>query len=281
MRVMKLPVTTGGKKRTRRRKYGASRKPSTPATMVAPKMTGSAWPGAADSPMAIMGVTPAKETPLTNGSRAPIRPTPSVCSSVAMPAVKRLAPMRTAVSGGSSPTAGPMIIGGATTPAYMAATCWSPLASVFPGGSVASTGCGVPAARPRARAEAPFCPGARSPLRFRRRAEVAASVEAAVVRRNLGTGATAVPPVGDRAVAGAEFGERCVGGGHGTLAVRGARCETRGGCERYARGEQCAARGVRGRARGARVRAGAAGPVTSVATGHAGRGGGRRCSGAG
>ncbi|GFE21251.1 hypothetical protein Sliba_17040 [Streptomyces nigrescens] len=67
-----------------------------------------------------------------------------------MPAVKRLAPIRKAVSVAFSPQAGPTIIGGATTPAYIAATCWRPLVNIFKGGRVSSTGC--------FRSPSDFCP---------------------------------------------------------------------------------------------------------------------------
>ncbi|RPK36201.1 hypothetical protein EES37_27290 [Streptomyces sp. ADI91-18] len=92
-------------------------------------------------PMAIIGVTPANETPLTKGSLAPIRQNPRVWRRVARPAVKSEAPIRKAVSVAERPTAGPTIMGGATTPAYMAATCWRPLVNIFSGGRVSSTGC--------------------------------------------------------------------------------------------------------------------------------------------
>lgn len=75
--VMTVPVTTGGKKRTSFEKYGVRTKPSRLATMMAPKMT--VMPSAPRSlPMAIIGVTPAKETPLTNGSLAPTFEKPRV-----------------------------------------------------------------------------------------------------------------------------------------------------------------------------------------------------------
>ena len=129
-------------------------------------MTGIAlWP--CSLPMAIIGVTPANETPFTKGNLAPIFQIPRVCRSVARPAVNRLAATRKAVSLVSSPTAGPTIMGGATTPAYIAATCWRPLVNIFSGGSVSSTGC--------------FSP-------------VWAGLTAKL--RNLGCAATAVPPVG-------------------------------------------------------------------------------------
>ncbi len=89
MRVMTVPVTTGGKKRTALLKKGAARKPSSPATTTAPKMTGRASDGSSvDAAIAVMGATPAKVTPLTNGNRAPIFQMPRVCRKVAMPAVK-------------------------------------------------------------------------------------------------------------------------------------------------------------------------------------------------
>ncbi len=99
-------------------------------------MIGSASCGLWALPMATIGVTPAKETPLTKGSLAPTFQNPRVWSRVAIPAVKRLAPIRNAVSVGLSPQAGPTIIGGATTPAYIAATCCRPLVNILKGGRV-------------------------------------------------------------------------------------------------------------------------------------------------
>lgn len=102
--------------------------------MTPPRITGIAS-APCSLPMAIIGVTPANETPFTKGSLAPIFQIPRVWRSVASPAVNRLAATRKAVSLVSSPTAGPTIMGGATTPAYMAATCWRPLVNIFSGGA--------------------------------------------------------------------------------------------------------------------------------------------------
>ncbi len=95
-----MPVTTGGKKRTALLKKGAARKPSSPATITAPKMMGRAsFLSSVEATIAVMGATP-KVTPLTNGSRAPIFHTPTVCRNVARPAVNRQAPVRKVSSTG-------------------------------------------------------------------------------------------------------------------------------------------------------------------------------------
>lgn len=58
MRVMTVPVTTGGKNRTSLLKKGAAMKPSTPATMTAPKMIGRAsFLSSVESTTASMGAT--------------------------------------------------------------------------------------------------------------------------------------------------------------------------------------------------------------------------------
>lgn len=122
--MITVPVTTGGKKRTALQKTGAARKPSRPATITAPKMTGRASRlSSVEATIAVMGATPAKVTPLTKGRRAPIFQTPRVWRKVARPAVNRQAPVRKVSSVPVRPTAAPTIRGGATTPAYMAATC--------------------------------------------------------------------------------------------------------------------------------------------------------------
>lgn len=142
MSVITEPVTTGGKKRTALLKKGAAMKPRTPATMTAPKMIGRAsLLSLAEATTAVMGATPANVTPLTNGSLAPIFQKPRVCRKVASPAVNRQAPVRKVSSVPERPTAAPTISGGATTPAYMAATCCRPLVAIFRAGSFSSTGC--------------------------------------------------------------------------------------------------------------------------------------------
>ena len=138
---MTVPVTTGGKKRTALQNTGAARKPRSPATMTAPKIIGRASDlSLAEAMIAVMGATPAKVTPLTKGNRAPIFQTPRVWRNVASPAVNRQAPVRKVRSVPDRPAAAPTIRGGATTPAYMAATCWRPLVAIFRAGSFSSTG---------------------------------------------------------------------------------------------------------------------------------------------
>ena len=86
MTVMTDPVTTGGKKRSRRLNTPDSRKPITPATRIAPKMNCSPrTPPPASLPMASIEATAANDAPCTSGSRAPIFHTPRVCRRVASP----------------------------------------------------------------------------------------------------------------------------------------------------------------------------------------------------
>src|SRR3954453_15963830 len=118
---MTVPVTTGGKKRIALLKKGAARKPRRPATITAPEMTGRASDlSSMEATTAVMGATPAKVTPLTKGSRAPIFQTPRVCRKVARPAVNRQAPVRKVRSAGERPVAGPPIRGGGAAPGYTA-----------------------------------------------------------------------------------------------------------------------------------------------------------------
>lgn len=118
-------------------------------TITAPKMIGRASDlSLVEATTAVMGATPAKVTPLTNGSRAPIFQKPRVCRKVARPAVNRQAPVRKVSSVGDRPTAAPTIRGGATTPAYMAATCCRPVVAILSAGSFSSTGWAVTAAPP-------------------------------------------------------------------------------------------------------------------------------------
>ncbi|CAM5543854.1 hypothetical protein SMICM304S_08333 [Streptomyces microflavus] len=91
--------------------------------------------------MASIGAIPAEEAALTNGSRFPANaPRPIVCTMVASPAIRRLAAMSRVMPAVSRPTAWPMISGGVTTPAYMAAMCWSAAGTSREGGSFSSHG---------------------------------------------------------------------------------------------------------------------------------------------
>ncbi|MGX1116867.1 hypothetical protein RKD37_002230 [Streptomyces ambofaciens] len=147
IRVMTVPVTTGGKKRIALLKKGAAMNPRSPATMTAPKMIGRASDlSSVEATTAVIGATPAKVTPLTKGSRAPIFQMPRVWRKVARPAVNRQAPVRKVSSVALRPMAAPTIRGGATTPAYMAATCCRPVVAILSGGSFSSTGWSATAA---------------------------------------------------------------------------------------------------------------------------------------
>ncbi len=74
-------------------------------------------------PMAIIGPTAAKVTPIITGMRMPKRQKPMACTSVAMPAASRSALMRKAMSAFERPSAPPTIRGTATVPAYITSTC--------------------------------------------------------------------------------------------------------------------------------------------------------------
>ena len=95
MTVMTDPVTTGGKKCSRRLNTPLSRNPMAPATTMAPKIAFSpAVPPPAPVPMAIIEPTAANEVPCTIGSFAPIHGTPRVCSRVARPEISSVAASR-------------------------------------------------------------------------------------------------------------------------------------------------------------------------------------------
>ena len=72
--VMIEPVTTAGKKRSRRLMNGATTMPNTPAAITEPKIAGS--PSAGLLAIASIGESEAKVTPIITGSRMPTGPTP-------------------------------------------------------------------------------------------------------------------------------------------------------------------------------------------------------------
>ena len=129
MTVMTHPVTTGGKNRTSCANSGAMMKPNTPATITAPKMTAILAAGRrCDSSVAAAVIVPtaANETPCTSGSCEPTKGTPRDCSSVPRPETNSAAVTIRPTSAPVSPAALPMMIGGVTTPAYIARMCCSP-----------------------------------------------------------------------------------------------------------------------------------------------------------
>ena len=69
------------------------------------------------------GCHPSKGDPLTMGSLAPMKGTPTLCSSVASPPTNRLAVTSSGRCPGGSPAALPMISGTAMIPPYMVRTC--------------------------------------------------------------------------------------------------------------------------------------------------------------
>ena len=86
MTVMTDPVTTGGKKRSRRLNTPRQQEPDDPGDQDgAEDALQPADPAACAVPMASIEATAANEVPCTIGSLAPIRQTPRVCSSVASP----------------------------------------------------------------------------------------------------------------------------------------------------------------------------------------------------
>ena len=144
MTRMIVPVTTGGKKRSRRLTKGAISTVTMPAPMMAPKiMRAPSTPGLA---LAIdtIGPTAAKVTPIITGSFTPNHwVAPSDCRIEAMPHTNRSAEIRNATSCGSSFSARPTISGTAMAPAYMTRTCCRPSTKRRGAGSTSSTGCVV------------------------------------------------------------------------------------------------------------------------------------------
>ena len=141
MTRMIVPVTTGGKKRSRRLITGASRIATMPAPMIAPKISRApSGPGFATATETI-GPTLAKVTPIITGSLMPNqRVQPKDCRIETMPQTKRSAEIRKATSSGSSFSTRPMISGTAIAPAYITSTCCRPRVKSFGAGRISSTG---------------------------------------------------------------------------------------------------------------------------------------------
>ena len=122
MTVMIDPVTTDGKKRSRRLMNGAATMPNTPAAITEPKI---AWrPRAGLLAIASIGDSDAKVTPIITGRRMPTGPTPNAWMKVATPQANRSALISSATWSRGSLSAAPRISGTATAPAYMTSTCW-------------------------------------------------------------------------------------------------------------------------------------------------------------
>lgn len=96
MMVSRVPVTTGGKKRSNFAKKGATKKVANPATMIDPYMVARPpTPPPPANPIAINGLTAVKVTPCSRGIRTPIfGPSPADWMMEAMPQVNRSALMR-------------------------------------------------------------------------------------------------------------------------------------------------------------------------------------------
>ena len=97
-------------------------------------------PGA--RPMASMGPTDAKVTPIITGSRMPTPGRPKLWISVARPPANRSALIRNATWSGGRASARPTMSGTATAPAYITSTCWTASGRSCAGGSRASTAAG-------------------------------------------------------------------------------------------------------------------------------------------
>ena len=111
--VIRLPITTGGKKRSSRLMAGASSTVIAPPAMTAPNTCGSPY----SLPIMIIGASAMNEQACTSGSRAPNFQKPRVWIRVAMPEVSRLALIRVTTCAGVRPSAPPRISGTATAPA--------------------------------------------------------------------------------------------------------------------------------------------------------------------
>ena len=117
MMVIRLPITTGGKKRSSRLVTGASATVMAPPAITAPNTCCTPY----SLPIMIMGASAMKEHACTSGSRAPNFQKPSVWISVATPEVSRLALMSSTTCAAVRPSALPKISGTATAPALCVA----------------------------------------------------------------------------------------------------------------------------------------------------------------
>lgn len=110
MTVMTVPVTTDGKKRSRRLATGAISIPNTPAAMIDPKMILAPSAPGCGMAMATIGPTEAKVTPIITGRRTPNqRVSPKDWIIETIPQAKRSAEIRKATSGRDSLRTPPMI----------------------------------------------------------------------------------------------------------------------------------------------------------------------------
>ncbi len=130
MTRMMVPVTTGGKNRSIRLISGAMKIEITPAAMIAPKMARAPSVPGVVLPMATIGPTEAKVTPIITGSLIPNHwVAPSDWIRVAMPQANTPAEIRKATSAWASFSARPTIGGTAIAPAYIISTCCRPSAN--------------------------------------------------------------------------------------------------------------------------------------------------------
>ena len=140
MTAMMVPVTTGGKKRSKRPITGAISIAMMPAPMMAPKIIRApSVPGLALA-MATIGPTAAKVTPIMTGSLMPNQGVkPKDWMSDTTPHTKRSAEINRATCSGLKLSARPTIKGTAMAPAYITSTCCKPRTPSFPMGRTSST----------------------------------------------------------------------------------------------------------------------------------------------
>ncbi|MNP04886.1 hypothetical protein D3C76_968220 [compost metagenome] len=134
--VIRLPITTGGKNRSRRLNTGARAMVIAPAAITAPKI----WLRPNSLPIMIIGARAMNEQPWIIGRRAPNFQKPRVWISVATPEVSKLALISMTICAEVKPRALPRIKGTATAPAYITSTCCRPKVNNWRNGRISSTG---------------------------------------------------------------------------------------------------------------------------------------------
>ncbi len=132
------PVTTGGKKRSNFPISGAQAIPIKPEAIIAPKIP--VIPKSGLTPMAIMGATAVKVTPIIIGRRMPKKRLPKHWTSVASPAANKSALIISdSLSFGKS-SAAPRMSGTIIQAEYITKTCCSPITKVGQSANFSSTG---------------------------------------------------------------------------------------------------------------------------------------------
>ena len=141
--AMMVPVTTGGKNRSRRLTNGVIAIDTTPAPMTEPNTKPAPSTPGWLLAMATIGATDANVTPIITGSLIPNHcVAPSAWMSVTSPQQNKSAEIKIPTCSGLSLSAQPTINGTATAPAYITSTCCNPKAVSWEAGRRSSMGSG-------------------------------------------------------------------------------------------------------------------------------------------